>query len=312
MTNKHIEALQQSSFNRAYLALTIGIFATSLAAIFIKLAQNEDVPSLLIADGRLVIATLVLTPLVTRNKQYKQQIRQLSRRELMLIIVSGLFLALHFASWVTSLEYTTVLISGVLVATTPIWVALLEVFVLRANLSSSLIAGLVIAIVGGAIIGLSGGDKVETVKDSQPMVGAILSTVGAMAVAVYFVIGRKLRSTLSLTPYIWTVYGTAAITLFFAVLLTKTPITGYSSEGYLWIVAVALIPQLIGHSSYNFALAYLPATYISLATQTEPLISAMAAYIIFTEAPGEWQIIGGIIILVGVVWATLGQSQNEI
>ncbi len=311
MTNKHIEALRQSSFNRAYLALAIGIFATSLAAIFIKLAQNEDVPSLLIADGRLVIATLVLTPLVTRNKQYKQQIAQLSRRELMLIIVSGLFLALHFASWVTSLEYTTVLISSVLVSTTPIWVALLEVFVLRAKLSSSLIAGLIIALIGGTVIGLSGSAEVETVKNNQPLLGAILSTVGAVAVAVYFVIGRKLRSTLSVTPYIWTVYGTAAITLFFAVLLTKTPVIGHSSEGYIWILAVALIPQLIGHSSYNFALGYLPATYISLSNQTEPLIGAMAAYFVFTEIPGGLQLIGGIIILAGVVWATLGQMKNE-
>jgi drug/metabolite transporter (DMT)-like permease len=291
---------------RPYIILAIGVFAVSQAAIIIRLAQDQDVPSLVIAAGRLVIASIILTPMVLRRSHYRQQMRQLKPSEMRLVFVSGIFLAAHFSFWVSSLEYTTVLISAVLVTTTPIWVAFLELFFLRAKLSRMVLMGLVIALLGGVFIGLSdGGSEVS----SNPILGAALSVTGAIAVAVYMIIGRKLRPTLALAPYIWMVYGIAATTMLLVLLVTGTPVTGYELAGYGWVLALALLPQLIGHTSLNYALGYLPATYISVATQSEPILSAIVAYFIFTEVPGLFQVFGGVVIMVGVLVATLGQEK---
>jgi drug/metabolite transporter (DMT)-like permease len=300
-------AQQTSPLVSSYLVLAIGVCAVSLAAIFIRLAQNEAVPSLLIAEGRLLLAALILTPAVLRRADYVEQVRGLSRGDLGLVAVAGFFLALHFASWVTSLEYTSVLISGVLVTTTPIWVALLEVFVLRARISRRVIAGLLVAFTGGVMIGLSG-DVADDVVAGDSLIGAALSVIGAVTVAVYLIIGRKLRASIALTPYVWLVYGFAALVLSIGVLLSGTQIVGHSLSGYFWIVVLALVPQLVGHSSLNYALAYLPATLVSVATQLEPVLSTAVALVIFNEIPGVWQVIGGVVIMTGVTLATLRRS----
>ncbi|MFW5709056.1 MAG: DMT family transporter, partial [Chloroflexota bacterium] len=144
---------------------------------------------------------------------------------------------------------------------------------------------------------------------SERIDGAVLSVIGAMTVAVYLVIGRRLRSSLALTPYIWSVYGIAAVIVLAGVTITSTSITGHSAGGYLWVIATGLVPQLIGHSSLNYALAFLPATYVSISTQMEPILSAIAAVIVFAEIPGALQIVGGTFIITGVIVATVSQSR---
>lgn len=289
---------------RVYIVLLIGVLASSSAAIFIRLAQSEDVPSLVVAGGRVALATLVLLPFVVFRPSHVAQIRQLTRRDLLLVGASGFFLAVHFATWISSLEYTTVLISVVLVSTSPIWVAILEMVFLKARLSQMVILGLVLVVCGGMLIGLSGGDS-DSIIANRPTLGATLAITGAIAVAIYMVIGRKVRSSLSTTPYVFMVYGVAAVTMLGIILISGTPITGYSTKGYLLIVGLALFPQLTGHSSANYLLAYLPATYVSLAWQTEPIVSALGAFVVFTETPGPLQILGGGVIIIGVVLATL-------
>jgi drug/metabolite transporter (DMT)-like permease len=291
---------------RAYVIILLGVGAVSLAAIFIRLAQAENIPSLFIAAGRLVVAAIVLTPITLRR--YWTDIRGLNRGDLGLALVSGFFLALHFATWILSLEYTSVLISVVLVTTSPLWVALLEVIFLHARLGRLVILGLIIGLVGGVIAALSSGGGIDL--GSRPLLGSLLATIGAVCVAIYFVIGRKLRESLDLLPYIWLVYGCAALILLLAVILMGIPITGYSSEGYLWLVAMALVPQLLGHSSYNYALKYLPATLVGVISQLEPVLSAIAAALVFGEIPTVLQILGSGIILFGVILATLGQNRD--
>ena len=292
---------------QVYLVVLMGAVAVSFAAIFIRLAQAEHIPSLFIAAARLTIAALVLTPVIVRR--HLPEIRALKRGDLVLALVSGLFLALHFATWILSLEYTSVLISVVLVTTNPLWVAILEVVFLRARLGRTVIIGLLIGFAGSIIAGLSSSGAASPGKD--PLLGSILAFTGAVCLAIYLVIGRKLRGRLSLLPYIWLVYGCGALILLATVILTGIPITGYSAQGYLWLVALALIPQLIGHSSFNYALKYLPATLVGIVNQLEPVLSAVAAIIVFQEIPGELQLLGSLAILAGVVLASIGQNQSS-
>lgn len=292
---------------QAYIMLFVGLIAVSLAAIFIRLAQNENVPSLVVAAVRLTVASLILTPFTLRR--YRHQLRNLQRSDVILLGVSGLFLALHFATWISSLEFTSVLISGVLVTTTPFWVGILEIVVLKMRLSRGFVIGLTVAIAGGLMISLTG--TASAARSENPLLGGALALAGAMTVAVYLIIGRKVRPRLPLLPYIWLVYSTAAVFLIAAALLSGQHFTGYSAEAYLWMIALGVIPQLIGHSSFNYALAYLPATYISIATQVEPIGSAIFAFLLFSEQPGWFQVIGSAVILIGVTIATLAPLRKS-
>jgi drug/metabolite transporter (DMT)-like permease len=293
---------------QAYAVLAMGVLAVSLAAILIRLAQAEGVPSLVIAAARLTIAALMLTPLLARRPHYRAQIAGLNARDLALAGISGFFLAAHFATWVSSLEYTSVLISVVLVTTTPIWVALLEVVFLRASITLLILLGIVISLAGGLLIGLSGDTSLATDGSAR---GALLSLAGAITVAVYLIIGRELRPRIGLIPYIWLVYSCGALTLIALAIVSGASLLGYRPEAYVLMALIGLIPQLIGHSSLNYALGYLPATYVSVATQAEPISSALMAYLLFQEQPTGGQIVGSLIILLGVLLATLGQSRRS-
>jgi drug/metabolite transporter (DMT)-like permease len=291
---------------RVYLVLLAGLMAVSMGAVFARLAQDAGIPSLAIAAGRLTLAALLLTPFAVGR--YRPLLRALIRRDLALAAGAGLFLAIHFATWISSLEYTSVLISVVFVSTGPLWVALLEVVFLRARLNRLIVLGLGVAVSGGLAIAAAGN---STDAGSSPALGAGLALAGAVAFACYLVIGRSLRAKLPLLPYIWLVYSAAALFLIAFVIVTRTPVAGYPAEGYLWIVLMALFPQLIGHTSFNFALRYLSATYVSLAAQLEPIGSGIAALIAFRELPTPGQLLGSALIVAGVALATYGQARRR-
>ncbi|MBL8117658.1 MAG: DMT family transporter [Anaerolineae bacterium] len=287
----------------AYVVILLGILAVSLAAIFIRLAQAEGIPSLLIATSRMVIASLILTPFVLGK--HRSEITRLQSHQLGWALVSGLFLAIHFASWIKSFEYTSVLVGVVLVTTSPLWAAILERIFLNSPLNRWVGLGLIIGIAGSVIVAIpANGIRMEA------NLGSILALIGAVAVAVYYVLGRKLRAHLSLLVYIWLVYGFAAIFLLIVSIATGIPVTGYSLNGYLWLIAIAIIPQIIGHSSFNYALKYFPASYVGVAGQLEPVLSSVIALFLFNEYPLPVQIIGSGVILVGVIIASLGQNRT--
>jgi len=272
-----------------------GITASSTAAIFIRYAQQEGAPSLVIAAFRLSIATLVLAPLALSRK--RAELAALTRRELGLALLSGLFLALHFATWISSLEYTTVASSVVLVTTTPLWVALLSPFTLREPITRGQMAGMLLALGGGVVIGVSdSGDSTA----SNPLLGDLLALAGAMMAASYIIIGRRLRKKMTLVSYTFLVYGTAAVMLVVFMLVGGYSPLGYPTAAYLWFVLLALIPQLLGHSSINWALGYLSAASVSTILLGEPIGSTILAVILLNETPGVVKILGAVLILAGI------------
>lgn len=293
----------------AYLAIVIAVASASSAAILIRLALQESMPPALIAGARLFIAAVVLTPLTL--KSYWSHILKLSRNELMLAALSGIFLAIHFIAWVSSLQYATVLVSVVIVSSVPIWVAMLEVIFLSIRLSRPVVIGLLIALTGGISISLPlGGSEAgaapASAVENATLLGASLAWIGALAISAYMLIGRKLRARLPLIPYIWLVYGIATLVMTAVILLTATPVFGFSSEGYWVLLVMGLVPQLLGHSAVNFVLEYFPATLVSLFSQLEPIGSAVLAFILFSELPPAQQIIGSGIIITGVFLASRG------
>ncbi len=288
------------------IVLAIAILAVSTASIFVRYAQAEA-PSLVIASYRLIIASLVIAPVAWWNN--RKELRALKRKEWLLALASGVFLAVHFATWITSLEYTTVASSVVLVSTSPLWVALASWLLFRERLTPPLIIGLALALFGGAIVNFS--ETQRLAGSGSPYLGNALALSGGLAVAGYFVIGKRLRAKLSLMPYITAVYGAAAVTLLLVTLALRQPFVGYSPRVYIWFILLGLVPQLIGHSSLNWTLARLPATFVALATLGEPIGSTILAYLFLGEAPTQLKIFGAALILSGILFALRTQTQRS-
>jgi drug/metabolite transporter (DMT)-like permease len=293
------------------IAIVIAILAVSTASIFIRFAQMDGAPSLVIAALRLTFATMLLAPLALIR--HRDEIKRLTQTEWLLAVSSGIFLAVHFATWITSLEFTSVASSVVFVSTGPLWVALLSPMLLKEDVSRTAIIGLGLALVGGTIIGLSDAcvwdaglacPALADVLQGPAMWGNFLALVGAWTVTGYLIIGRKLRAGMSLIPYIFLVYGIAAFVLIVIMVIAGDSPAGFAPQTYGWIFLLAAIPQLIGHSTYNWALKYLPAALVAVTTLGEPIGSAVLAYFILNETPALAVLVGGAFILTGIYLAS--------
>ncbi len=287
---------------RPYVGVGVGVFTASTAAILIRLAQGAGAHSLVIAAWRLFFATLILAPIV--GFKCRDDLRALTRREVIALFVSGVFLAIHFASWITSLAYTSVAVSVVLVSTYPIFVGLVSQWLFREKPSRQMVAAMVVTLAGSIVIGLG-----DWGKGTHRLWGDVLALIGAGAGAGYFLIGRRMRARLPLLVYVFPVYGTAAVTLMIWMLISVSSPTPQDPQAWIWIFLMTLGPQLLGHSSLNWALRYLSATYVTLATLLEPIGSALLAWWVLGEIPSIWAIFGGGVTLAGVAIASWAEQQ---
>jgi drug/metabolite transporter (DMT)-like permease len=290
----------------------LGTLATSTAAILIRFAQ-DSAPSLVIAAWRMCLATLILAPLTLLR--YRQELRSLNPSNLRLLALSGLFLAAHFATWISSLQYTSVASAVVLVATNPLWVALFSWSFLKEKMNRRVGFGMLVALAGGLLIGLT--DAAGWSSGTAPLLGDLLALLGALFGAGYIIIGRKLRPSTSLPVYTFTVYGIAGLLLLFTVLVARLPLAGYQPPTYLWFLLLAVIPQLIGHSSINWGLKYLPAAFVAVVMLSEPIGSSILAVLLLDETPTTIMIAGGVLILIGIgiaswVFGNQGISESEL
>ncbi len=273
-----------------YLVLAMGVSVVSWAAVFIRVA---GAPPLVTGAYRLTIASLLLTPLALwRNSS---EMLRLDAKDMRLIIASGVFLGLHFATWISSLAYTSVASSVVLVSLNPIFVGLAAHFGLKERVSARMFLGIALAVLGSAVVGWG-----DLSLSARAMWGDLLAVFGAMMVSVYLLIGRSVRRRVSLLAYVTLTYGTAALVLVIAALWSRQAFTGYPARSYLMFLLLAIGPQMLGHSSFNWALRYLSPTFVAAAVLGEPIGSTALAFWILHETVSAAKILGGVIILVGI------------
>ncbi len=283
--------------------LALAVMAASFSSIFIRFAQSEA-SSLVISAYRLAIATLLLSPILLFR--YRSEVRLLARNDTRLSLVAGLFLALHLGTWITSLEYTSVASSVVLVQTTPLMVAALSPLLLGEQISRYLLVGLLIAALGSLIVGVSdacGADgclQLDELFRGTAIQGDLLALAGAAAGAGYVIVGRRVRRSVSLVPYIGVAYGAAAVVLIVAALFEGAPLFGFEPTTYLWLLLIAVFPQLVAHTSYNWALGYVAAAGVSLVLLAEPVASSVLALLVLNETPTTLRLVGGVLILIGI------------
>lgn len=280
--------------------LAAGILAISSGSILVRLAQDEAVPSLVIALWRTLLATLFVAPFALAGR--RSELAQMGREKWLLAGLAGLLLGIHFATWISSLALTSIISSTVLVSTAPIWVGLASPLLLGEQLSRPLKQGIALAMAGTIVVSLS--ELSGLGRGNSSLLGNVLALVGGVAVAGYLLIGRRLRPHLSLLSYTTVVYGTSALTLLIFNLISGTNLWRYPPQVFLLFLAIAAFPQLIGHTSFNWALSFLPAAFVSIAAISEPVGATLLAMIFFQEVPGPAAIVGSILILAGVFLAS--------
>lgn len=285
----------------------IGIVAISTASIFVRYAQSEGISSLTIAALRLVLASSVLLPIALTR--CRTELVGMTHREWVTALLGGAFLGAHFATWITSLQYTSVTSSAVLVTFSPLFVAVGSALFLKERLSRLALAGIAVAIIGGVVI--SAGDAMQSAATaSNPLLGNLLALVGAISIAPHFLIGRRLRRKLSLLAYISVVYSAAAVVLLIAVGVTGSPLIGFSPVGYGWVALLALLPQLVGHTSFNWSLGYLPAAYATIPVLGEPIGSTLLAMVLLGEFLTPLKLIGALLTLAGIALMLVSRMRN--
>ncbi|MHA2494533.1 MAG: DMT family transporter [Candidatus Hodarchaeales archaeon] len=283
---------------RPLMALLIATCAVSFAAILIRISNAH---AFAIAFWRLLFATIIMLGIGIALGETKDLRKIRFDRDFGLLIVSGLFLAIHFASWNLSLEYTSVAASVTIVDSSPLIVVLLSSVILRESISRNQALGILLAIIGAVIIGFVDSSGEET------LFGDLLAFIGAVAVAVYLIIGRKARSNLSTFSYVVVVYGICTIFLLLACLALDIEILVTQTSEFVLFLLLALGPSCLGHSLYNYALGHVRAPVVSTVTLGEAIGSTLLAILILQEIPGESIsmfiafIIGAVMLLAGVI-----------
>jgi drug/metabolite transporter (DMT)-like permease len=281
--------------------LLLGILAISFGSILVRLAlaasgDRSLAFSLVMSAGRMALAALLLAPGWGRPLE--------DRAGLPWAVGAGVFLALHFAFWITSLSYTSVAASTALVTTNPIWITLLGWLFFREKPSFFTLLGVGVALLGGLLIGL--GDA-EGSGGANPLLGDALAVLGAWAASLYLLLGREAqRRGLSLLDYVRVAYTAAALLLLPLPYLFGGGYGGYPWPVYLYLLLMALLPQLVGHTSFNWATRHIPPVLVTLAILFEPVGASLLAFLLFGELPGAKVLLGALVLLLGVALAVVG------
>ena len=289
---------------RHIVLLAVSVTAVSTSAVLIRAADDLGVPALAIAFYRCALASVVLLPLLWVG--HRDELRALSPPSRWLLLGSGLALGCHFAAWVSSLSYTSIAASSVLVQTMPIWVALAGPLI-GEHTSRRGWAGIMIALLGTAVIaGASSGGSL-----TNPVLGDALAIAGAIFAAIYVLIGRKVRQELSLVGYAGSVYAIAAAALGLAMLASGTPFVGFPAEAWLLFAAMTAGPQFLGHTVFNHLLGEMKASVVSVALLAEPVGATLLGVLVYQERPGAQVVAGAIVVLVGVAITVLAESSER-
>jgi drug/metabolite transporter (DMT)-like permease len=274
---------------RVFALLALGVVSVAFSSILIRAAEA---PAMSVAFYRNAIAAAILLPIAL--SRHRDELRSLSRRGWATALLAGGLLAAHFALWIPSLSYTTVAASTVLVTTTPVWVALFG-RAMGERVTRRTGVGIALALAGAVLI--SGGDYGVSARAAF---GDLLALGGAVAAAGYLLAGRSLRRRISLTTYTGIAYTTTAAILAVAVTVSEASFTGFEPRVWALFVLMALVPQIGGHTVFNYLLGHVEAGTVAIAVTGEPVVASVLALVFFGEVPAASAVAGGVTILAGI------------
>src|SRR3989441_2615613 len=272
------------------LVLIVAVLATTYAGPIVRFAAARAVG---MAFGRLTLVLPVTFGLAARERQRIGVVRE----AFPLMLLSGVLLALHFWTWIASLRFTTVASSVLLVSLKPIFAWGIAALWLGEHPTRTERWGIALAVAGAALIGLA-----DARASGGALGGDALALAGAVTGAGYYVIGRRVRRTVSVWSYASTVYAVAGVLLGFMAALSGAPLTGFASRDWAVFAALAAGPMLIGHTGMNYALQHYRATTVNVAALGEPVGASLIAWLVpsIHEAPPISAVVGGILVLLGI------------
>ena len=296
MTKEHSNAMQPGT-GPVMAGMAFAVLALAFSAVFVTKLEQAKVPALVIAFYRMAIATALLMPpaLVFRRRE----IASLARNDLGLLAVGGLCLAVHFGAWITSLKYVPIATSVVLVNSHPLFVVIASYFFLGERPARRSLIGTAIGLAGMVVM------SHDALGNLQPAVmGVGLALVGALAVVGYFIVGRKARARISLLGYVAPLYALCCLFLLIWVVAAGDPLLPYTASTWGYLAALAIVPTVIGHTVFNWAIKHVRPTVVSLAFLGEPVVVSVLALIFFGQRPPLETFIGGALVLSGIYLTT--------
>lgn len=273
------------------LIIVLGVLGASLSAIFVRLS---DAPSLVLVLYRVLFATVLLLPVIVFR--FRDELRRLTIKPLLLSMLSGVFLGLHFTFYFESLRWTSIAAAVVLTDTEVFFVALAMFVVLKEKISARGWIGIAITFAGGVVIALS-----DAGNGNDALRGDLMAISAAFFVAVYTLIGRYCRRTMSTFVYTFVVYAASSCTVLILLLFRGTPLLGYAPVNFLSGLGLAVFCTLLGHSVFSWGLKYEKASFVSVAKMLEPVFASLLGLMLFAEIPGLLVVLGGLAVIGGIV-----------
>ncbi len=281
--------------------LFVGIISISLSAIFIRMCS--DMPSLSIAVFRLAIASIILLGISFFKKV---KFSKIEKKDFILMIAGGIFLALHLISWITSLKYTSVANSVALVTTNPVFVGFFSVVFLKNKLEKEIIAGILLSVLGSFLI--SRGYTGASIETTNHVLGDFLAILGAIFASGYLLIGSVVRERVDTFEYILIIYSITSVILIVISIIAshtfmegKNLFYGFSLKSYFFVFLLAVVSQLMGHTSFNYSLKFLKPDFVAITILGEPIGASFFAYLVFGEKVSSIQLIGMLFIFAAVI-----------
>jgi len=281
----------------------IGVIGISLSSIFVK---YSTAPSAVTAAFRLLWTVLLMTPVVLGKKEVRNELCQVNKKTILLSSVSGIFLAIHFAVWFESLKHTSVASSTTIVCTEVIWVSLGFCLFMKGKLSGKAIATIAVTFAGSMLIAYS-----DSFSGEAHLYGDILALLAAIAVAVYMLLGRVVRESVSTSVYTYIVYTACSVTLLLMCLVQGHKIFNYGISAVIVGFLLAIFSTILGHSIFSWCLKFFSPSFVSASKLCEPVVAAFFAAFLFDEIPSLLQIIGSLLILGGVYYYSRLEKGNE-
>jgi len=274
--------------------IIVGVIGISLSSIFVK---YSTAPSAVTAAYRLLWTILLMSPVTFGNREVRQELLHVSRKNLLLSGLSGVFLAFHFTLWFESLHHTSVASSTTIVCTEVIWVSLGYALFLKGRISLRAVLAISVTLVGSALIAFA-----DSSSGGSHLYGDFLSLLAAIAVAVYVLLGRVVRETVSTTVYTYLVYASCSAVLLLICMVQGNSLLGYGISGILVGLLLAIFSTILGHSIFSWCLKYFSPSFVSASKLCEPVVAAILAGFLFGETPSLLQLIGGALIVGGVLY----------
>ncbi|WP_123532839.1 DMT family transporter [Halosimplex salinum] len=284
-------------------ALVVAILAVSTSAILVRWS---GAPPSVAAFYRVLFTVGLLAPLAF--SKHGEDLRSLGRRDALAAGVTGVALAVHFAAWFQSIEWTSVAASVTLVQSQPLFVAVGAAVYLNERLTVPKVAGLLVA-VAGAVVMSAGEFLTGGLVGPRPLAGNALAILGAVMMAVYVLAGRSLRSRVALVPYVTVVYSACTVALLVILLAQGDSLVGYEPREWVLFLAMAVGPGVFGHTVINWALEHVESSVVSVSLLGEPVASTLLALVLLAEVPGTWTVAGGVVVLGGIYLTSRSRTE---